>query len=197
MTTAEVSAHARVSGTWEVCEVTFKHPSTSFWSDFNQPMQKSHAKVSGVWKVWATDLIRGLSTSSADRIRTDFDFSSPFFSEAGLKIMATGNVRGKDSGAPYANTSGQWLNYKNLHGLWHYGITITDDDSENLDINTGYVDSVEEEVIATDYIFQTTRTTVGEESGRFSCKFTDWDSPGPKQVHLDFRLVVSIENNPF
>ena len=194
--TKTVGAWVRNAGVWKATEAYMHH--SGLWSNAGSAwnLEKGHVRVSGVWQVWATDLIRGLSTSSADRDRFDFDFNSPFFSEAGVQILQGGDIREKDSGSPYSTTSNAWLEYSNIHDLWNYGITISDDDSHNLDSATNFVDGVEELVSAT-YQFQSTRTTVGEESGRFSVKFTDWDSPGPKQVHLDFRVQVSIENNPF
>ena len=196
MATKDVCGHARVAGVWTACEVIIKHPSTGFWSDFNNQLEKSHVRVAGTWEVFATDLQRGLSTSTANRDVFDFDFNSPWFSEAGIRILTNGNVQEKHSGNAYSANGNEWLTYNNLHGLWNYGITISDDDSHNLDTVNGFVDSIEE-AVSTTYNFETTLTTSGQEDGRFSVRFTNWDSPSPKPTYLDFTLEVNAENNPF
>jgi len=165
---------------------------------WNDKPEKVHAYAASAWQVVATDLIRGLNTSSNERDRFDFDFNSPFFTEAGVRILANGNVQEKSGGGGYANAT-QWLDYHNAHDLWNYGMWFTDDDSHDLDVtpSSSPIAWSSTRPVTSTQTWETTNTTLGTEEGRFTIRFNDYDSPGPAQVHLTFGITVSCENNPF
>lgn len=193
--TNNVAGWARVAGTWEACEVIIKHPSTGFWSDFSGPLEKSYVRVAGTWEVFATDLENGLSTSTAQRSVFDFDFNSPWYTEAGMRISFDGRMLEKSGNSSYDGSDVSWLSYRNMHGLWQYFVYF-DNPGHSLDSVPASL-TTKKEVSLNSQTFASINNTFGTEEGEFVASFGDWNSPEPAQVHLSFVLRVTAENNNF
>jgi len=112
-----------------------------------------------------------------------------------MRISFDGRMLEKCGNSSYDGSDTSWLAYLNQHGLWNYFVFF-DYPSHTLDSVPASL-TTKKQVSTTSQTFSSVRTTSGEDTGTFSCKFGDWDSPEPAQVHLTFNMTVSAENNPF
>ena len=194
MATKNVGAYARVAGVWEPCELLTRKG--GFWSSVTAPLIKHYARVSGTWEVVGTDLERGYSNNTIERSVIEFDFSSPYFVEAGFRLLANGNVQENRILGGWTTTGGQWLDYLNAHGLWNYGFNFSDDGSNTLDTVPAAPFSTVKQLNTT-YTWETALAIEGEESGEFQLFFRDFDSPEPAPTLLSFGITILADAGPF
>lgn len=153
-----------------------------------------YGRVSGVYETAWANAERCLGTVGKSEF--DFDASSPYSVEAGIRRNADGTTEsGSGTGFSYAEVT-PWLKYETSQHLYQVKYTdITGGGSHNLDIVPTLATFINAE--STTHEFYSFRAAIGSEDGEFTVDFIDRTAPGPAPIIATYTYSISIEADSF
>lgn len=176
-----VACWVRNAGVWKRT-LPYQHNGTGHVAS-----KQVFTKASSVWKTSWADAERALGGSAASLF--DIDFSSPYSTAVGWKMLTDGRTQSFEGAASYADRTDPWLKYDTTQHL--YQVKFADNATHNLDTVPTLSTFLDAESIV--YEFTSARTAPGVESGGFTVTWIDRAAPGPAPVIRTFSLDLEIE----
>ena len=157
------------------------------WPDAKQ----IYVKDGGVWQTAWVNAERALGMLTTSIF--DFDFTSPYFAEAGWRMLFDGKSQSKTGAGSYTDRADPWLKYDTAQHL--YQVKFTKIGLENLDITPTLATYIDCEAGTLEFFTSVNLKKL--EVGEFTCDFIDRAAPGPAPVIRSMVLHVEADAQGF